>query len=142
MAERMSPNLARYAERMRRLIAAAALIVVLALAGCSAPAPEPEETPAGLGRITTIDQLVDAAVDAGLICNWDQTDVVRGAVASGACSDESVLMMFQDHADAKAVVDGIAGVTEEPLLFGENWVVNSKMNEELQAVLGGELVED
>lgn len=129
---------------MRRLIAPAALLVALALAGCSAPAPAPEaeETPAELGKITTIDQLVDAAVDAGLICNWEQTDVVMGAVASGACSDESVLMMFQDHADAKKIVDGIAGMTAEPLLLGENWVVNSKMNEELQAVLGGELVED
>ncbi len=126
---------------MRRLIAPVAMIAALVVAGCSASAPEPEETKSGLGKITMIDQLVDAATDAGLICNWDQTDLVRGAVASGTCSDSSVLMMFENHEDAKAVVDGLAGMVKEPLLLGENWVVNSKSNADLQPVLGGELVE-
>lgn len=126
---------------MRRLIVPAALIVVLAVTGCSANASEPLPDEAqGLGKITTIDQLVDAAVDAGMVCNWEQTDVVTDAVASGACSDDTALMMFGDSDATQTRADELAGIVDEPLLVGENWIVNSSMGADLQPELGGELV--
>lgn len=125
---------------MRRLIAPAAVIGMLAIAGCSAPAPEPEETSAGVGKITTIDQLVDAAIDAGMVCNWEQTDVVSDAVASGACSDDTSLMMFGDSAATQNRADELAGLVKSPLLVGENWIINSSVGADLQPKLGGELV--
>ncbi|MGF3055623.1 hypothetical protein [Microbacterium sp. YY-01] len=123
---------------MRRLFSSAALVILLVLTGCSVPGGS--EEPTGLGKITTIDQLVDAAVDAGMVCNWEQTDKVKDAVASGVCSDTAVLMMFSDSAAAQQRADEIMGFSENALLVGENWVINSTIGAELQSVLGGELV--
>lgn len=124
---------------MRSRIAAVALAVLLVLTGCSTDSDA--ATPSGeLGKITTIDQLVDAAIEAGMVCNWEQTDKVGNAVASGSCSDSTVLMMFEDNAAARAQAEIIYAFSEEAQLVGENWVINSKIGAELQPKLGGELI--
>jgi len=118
---------------------------VLLLAGCAA---EPESTPTptsvALGRASTIEQVRDAFIHAGGVCNWEQTDQVIAATASGECSDSTVIMLFDDRADRETVVSGMQSLRMEDrrltLLVGENWVINSAEAEDMQTNLGGEWV--
>lgn len=118
--------------------------IALAVTGCSTSSP-PESSPtaAPLGKVSTIEDLRDAYIEAGGVCNWDQTDVVTGAVASGNCSDKSVLMLFADSADRTAAVARMGSMTEfeKHLLVGENWIINAPDVADVQEKLGGKVVD-
>ena len=49
-------------------------------------------------------------------------------------------MMFRDSDGANDRAEVLAEFVEKPLLVGENWIINSEINDELQPALGGELV--
>lgn len=126
-----------------------ALIVALGLTltGCSA-ASSAESTPtptvAPLGKVTSIDTVRDAFMDAGGVCNWKQTDKVTVATASGECSKDTVIMLFTDREDRETVVTNLQSLRldghELTLLVGENWIINSPEAEAMQDELGGEWV--
>lgn len=120
----------------------AALTLTAALAGCMAVgAPTATMTPntsATLGKVSTIAQLVKAYTDAGGVCNWKQTDVVKGAVASGTCSSAAVLSIYNSGADRDKVVKNVQSLPiESTLLVGENWIINATDAPGMASKLGG-----
>lgn len=126
-----------------------AVLLSLSAAGCAAtetesPTPTPSPTATGLGKVSTIDELRDAFIAEGGVCNWNQTDVVRDATASGDCSDQTVLSIYADVADRDLVVDRLVsfGLDELTLLVGDNWIINSPEAESMQPALGGEWIDD
>ncbi|MGA6128854.1 MULTISPECIES: hypothetical protein [unclassified Microbacterium] len=121
-----------------------AALLIGTTAGCSAQSAQPQETEQQeLGRISTIDELKDAFIDAGGVCNWKQTDVVTDATASGECSDQTVLMLFANTDEKDELVSFLSeGTISEPtLLVGENWVINSPEAEAMQETLGGDWID-
>lgn len=108
----------------------------LMLSGCSA---------GGAKSYSSIDDLVTGYESSGLICNWTQTDQVTDALESGTCNSESVLMLFNDSAEATTLAESLAdtmrGFGMDPtILVGPNWVINDTEVESLQPVLGGKLI--
>ncbi|MDT3331387.1 hypothetical protein Q9S78_11980 [Microbacterium sp. KSW-18] len=128
---------------MKKIATTAVMVALLigSATGCTAQTPEPEQTQ--LGRISTIDELKDAFIDAGGVCNWKQTDVVTDATASGECSDQTVLMLFADMDEKEELVSFLSegSISEPTILVGENWVINSPEAEDMQGALGGEWVD-
>ncbi|MBS1908030.1 MAG: hypothetical protein JST33_16035 [Actinobacteria bacterium] len=120
----------------------AGLALAALLAGCSAAeAPAPTRTPGQsttLGKVSTISQLVKAYTDAGGVCNWKQTDVVKGAVASGSCSSAAVLSIYTGATDRDKVVKNIHTLPiASTLLVGENWIINAADAPGMATKLGG-----
>jgi hypothetical protein len=120
--------------------------LVVALAGCSAPGATATPTPTtqALGKVSAIDEVRDAFIEAGGVCNWEQTDQVTAATASGECSSKTVIMLFDDRAERETVVTNLQTLkmtdSDLTLLVGENWVINSPDAEAMQDELGGEWV--
>jgi len=108
--------------------------------GCASS--EPDTAPTHLGKVSTIEEVRDAFIAAGGVCNWNQNDVVLDATASGTCSDQTVIMLFADPADKTAVVARLGSLisTDLHLLVGENWIINSKEAVELADKIGGKVV--
>lgn len=109
------------------------------LFGCSAGSTE-------LGKVSTIDEVVEAFVEAGGVCNWKQTDEVRLAVASGTCSDSTVISIYENTDKRTKALNAQRDIVllfepenSTPLaaLAGENWVINSPEAESMQEALGG-----
>lgn len=135
-----------YPDHMKRLT----LVAVLALAACSSPvAATPSVTPtptaptsAVAKKYAAIEDLRDDAGRAGYYCaNWQQTNRVQVAVASGTCDDASVFMLFLTEADVSQNVQALKS-TKSPihLLVGPNWILNVPQPESLQARMGGIVV--
>lgn len=142
-AKNATVMLAAMGNRIKLSVAAAALL--LALTGCtSAPAADPTPTSAELGKVSTVEEVRDAFIDAGGVCNWKQTDRVTVATASGECSSKTVIMLFDDRSDRETVVSNLQALklddSELTLLVGENWVINSPDAETMASTLGGEWV--
>jgi PBP1b-binding outer membrane lipoprotein LpoB len=138
-------------EKMKRVAKVASTIgLAILLSGCAVSAPGASATPAAtpttepLGRVSIIDEVRDAFIDQGGVCNWDHSDHVTAATASGKCSDQSVIMLFADQEDRDSVVGTLQSFKLEDsdltLLVGENWIINSPEAEEMQATLGGEWI--
>lgn len=99
-------------------------------------------------QYSSVEDLVDAAVAAGYACPaWTQTDQVKSALESGACSQDDVFSIYADSEATQAAVDKIvsvsAGYVEVGLLAGPNWIVNTAQPAlgQLASRLGGNLVE-
>lgn len=124
-----------------------AAVLALLISGCSAAAPQAAPTPTSIaiGKASTIEDVRDAFIDAGGVCNWEQTDVVKAATASGECSSHTVIMLFSDRSERETVVSNLQQFKLEgglTLLVGENWVINSPEAEDMQSQLGGEWVDE
>lgn len=123
----------------RTLLGAGALLLIVPLVSCVAQG--------GLGKVSTIDEVVDAFTAAGGVCNWKQDDVVDEAVASGNCSDAAVISIYANSDDRdqsiennRAIFELLGAEVELNLLVGENWIINSPEAESMQSALGGEWV--
>lgn len=137
---------------MRTTSLALPVLLLLALTGCTSdPAPESpaSDSPAPsaaseLGEVADIDALVDAYMEAGGECaDWDQTDQVTAASASGNCSSTAVLMVFDDKAKLESTSRTLLGMVLEgetkSILVGPNWIINSDQTYNVVAELGGDL---
>lgn len=112
----------------------------------STPAPS-TSTPPRNARYETVEDLKDAAVEAGLPCpEYDQTDVVLLAKESADCSDEAVLSVYQGKGQVAAQMKLSnqmdqallnAGIEPDPSLVGTNWIIRAPNVQELQPVMGG-----
>jgi hypothetical protein len=111
-------------------------ILIAGLSGCAPSGPKSYET---------IDDLVSAYVAAGQDCDWEQNDNVEGSLASGTCSDTSVLSLWLDSGDALNSAQNLADFAADydikvKLLVGPNWLINDPDVVNLQKVLGGQIV--
>lgn len=128
---------------------AAALALALSLSGCDAAsldAPDETASPAAAqGVFSDIDELRDAYVAAGGDCDdWEQTDRVRAAAASGDCSTNAVLMTFDSSSAAKSTADALLGMVaageERTLLMGADWLINAPDVRDVADSVGGEIL--
>ncbi len=111
-------------------------LLIAGLSGCAPSGPQSYET---------IDDLVGAYVAAGQDCDWEQNDEVEGSLASGTCSDSSVLSLWLDSGDALNSAQNLADFAADydikvKLLVGPNWLINDPDVVNLQKVLGGQIV--
>ncbi|WP_067428586.1 hypothetical protein [Nocardioides jensenii] len=107
--------------------------------------PEPQfEKDAAYG---TVQELHDAAVEAGYVCaNWKPEHNVTLAAESGTCSDEDVFSTFASQGDLQSQLDlhremnellADADIDPSPMLVGSNWIINGDNAPALQSMLGG-----
>lgn len=123
---------------MKTKLTAAVLVLasVASLTGCM---------PSGPKKYASIDELVAAYVSAGQSCDWTQTDQVTDAIASGTCSETSVLSLWLDSGDATDSANSLVELGKSfgmkmHLLVGPNWLINDPAVEELQKKLGGKII--
>lgn len=117
------------------MIGASAIALAALLTGCS-------------GQTSTFDSvsdLRDALEEAGGECpEYRETGQSKYSSESAYCSPESVIAVYENHADVQAQVELRQRVTGSLLggewLVGENWSVDAPDLEFLQAKLGGEIV--
>lgn len=115
---------------MRALVLAA--IGALALAACSEATTQEDanEPPSPPARYTSVSDLRDAVVSAGVSC--PAYEVIRQpthAAEAAECSDATMLLTFASEDDKQANVEDITAfseLVEVTLLVGENWIVNSE----------------
>jgi predicted small lipoprotein YifL len=112
------------------------LASVVSLTGCM---------PSGPKKYASIDDLVAAYEAAGQSCDWTETDQVTDALASGTCSDSSVLSLWLDSGDATDSANSLLELgtsygIKVHLLVGPNWLINDPAVEELQKKLGGKII--
>jgi hypothetical protein len=140
-------------------VAAGILLVALG-SGCGAddltpestrPAAEPTSTgPTPDSKYGTVEELREAAVDAGLYCKrWRQPNAVALAAESGSCSGDDVLATYASEGDLQRQLDqekensdmlAEYGIEETPVLVGPNWTIKSPDAPGLQEELGGTVV--
>ncbi|WP_143008252.1 hypothetical protein [Tessaracoccus oleiagri] len=97
-------------------------------AATSAPAETPSqdataENEAESETVESIDAMVAALQKKNYACkDWQQTDEVAEAQASGTCNGEDTVMVFADAAGVEAMT---AQLDDEGrgYVYGENWVV-------------------
>lgn len=137
---------------VKRLVALGAVAALTT--GCAAAVSEvtgPEKN----ATYDTIEELREAAVEAGVDCpDWNQTDQMRHAAASGDCSDEVVLSIYSSQGaldnQLEYMIEGREEMEEllgddtlfdddEPVLVGPNWIINAPNPEQVQEELGGTL---
>ncbi len=109
------------------------------------PSPTPTPTPAPtpeLSHFATLDDFKNAYVAAGGRCdNWDPSNPVAAALASGTCTaGYSVLMLTENAADARTLAASIPDDTGDQVSYGDNWVLNAVDSPQVVATLGGVLV--
>jgi hypothetical protein len=107
----------------------------------------------GSSEYSDVLELRDAAVDAGLDCpDWERTSD-EDTKATGACSDDAVLILYRDADGRKTGVAEMVKTHQEfnkmlgadvpqTLLVGDNWVINSPDAADLADDLGGEVIDD
>ena len=134
---------------VRIVVASLTLCATALLTSCSAGSSvtsTPTPTTQPIGKASTIDEVRDAFIAAGGVCNWTQDDRVTVATASGVCSDSTVIMLLDDRSDREKMVSNLQSLKladrDLTLLVGENWVINSPSAEDMQAELGGEWVSE
>lgn len=97
-------------------------------AATSAPAETPSqeataETEADAQTVESIDAMVAALQKKNYACkDWQQTDEVAEAQASGTCNGEDTVMVFADNAGVQAMTTKLDG-EGRGYVYGENWVV-------------------
>lgn len=109
-------------------------------------------TPPGPASYGTVEQLRQAAVNAGYVCpHWHQDNVVKLAAESGACSDNDVFTTYASTGDLQAQLDSDKAVAQVELqanvdpgvaLVGPNWMVRGADGpiRALQRSIGGTVV--
>ena len=119
-----------------------ALAPLALLAGCCSG--ESASDGATKGRYTSLTDLRDAAVKAGLDCpTWTLTALDSGR--GGMCGESATVNLFEDHetaqAAAKNLTDLLGGMAMDyTLLVGDNWFISADNAAELRDDLGGDLV--
>jgi hypothetical protein len=129
---------------------AAALILSVSLAArgadtgyTTATAPVAAETkpPVDGGSFGTIEDLRDAAKDAGLDCQaWDVHNKYKYASSSAECGASNALAIFahQSSLDTQlAVWKELGDLVELERLVGKNWTIDTDDPESLQKKMGG-----
>ncbi|MDW3849644.1 hypothetical protein NMK34_23810 [Micromonospora sp. BRA006-A] len=147
-----------------RLIPGAAVLVALALTGCSGSDEPPAATPttgspaASASSRPPVDGgtfdspllLVEALNKGGVACkNYEAIAQPQGAVARGRCyvgADEYTIGIYASAADARAQPDFQAelleGVSDVDMVLGRNWTVGCPgptTCREVAEALGGEV---
>jgi hypothetical protein len=123
---------------MRYLVVA--LSVVFLLAGCSsAPEENDADAPTEYG---TIEELRDAAVDAGLDCDdWEEGTADGNWAQYGTCGSDTTLATYTSESQRDDDVDGAKErALGGELLVGPNWTVRADDVADLQTELGGTVV--
>jgi len=97
-----------------------------------------------------VSELRDAAVAAGYTCpSWKQDNVVVFAAESGNCSDADVFSTYatpgqleEAVAQMKANNEMLAAATVavDPILVGENWMINGAGVIGIQPLMGGTIL--
>jgi hypothetical protein len=146
---------------MRRLGACLVTACGLALIGCSgggpptsvttttrsaphtfasspAPTTPSASAPAVAQTYTSVIELRDAAVAAGLPCpHWQQSDVILDASESGDCSGNAVISTYATAARLDRAVERVTSFPGGVVLVGPNWIINAPQAPKLAKVLGG-----
>lgn len=124
-----------------------ALALLLALSACSQPAATTAASSASPTVVTAktyskLTDLRDDVIAAGYSCpDWQQTNKVTLAAASGSCSDNDVLSIYLNSADVSKVVQNLKSINSSVhLLVGPNWIFNTQAAETFQPKLGGTVV--
>jgi hypothetical protein len=124
------------------LAGCAALVCAVLLAGCGSD--EAGSTTDEGGGFESLNELREAAVDAGLDCQtWTPAPVESG---DGAHCGESVrLNWFADDDAARDAAEELSETLRDvgiayTLLLGDNWFISADDADELQDDLGGEVV--
>lgn len=93
---------------------------------------------------SSVEDLRDAAIDAGLECSsWEQDNKALNAAESGSCADRKyVFSTYATEADLQAAVSRSATwadllETDEAAVIGENWIIKGPDVEDLAKDLGG-----
>lgn len=106
-------------------------------ASSSSPVPtaaSPEST------YQSVRDLVDAAVEAGYPCpNFTQSNQVKLALESGACSDFDVFSVYGSRDDMMEVANFLGASGGTDYLMGGNWIINGNLSwlRTLKRTLGG-----
>ena len=125
------------------------LLIGLILVSCSAEASSSSKTT----RFASVIEMRDAFIEVGGVCtNWE-TSSVSLAIASGSCSDASVLSIYSNRAVAdeqnmamkETVFKMFPNSVNDKihLLVGENWILNDsdlKALDAFQKRYGGDLI--
>lgn len=107
-------------------------------------------------RFESLVEMRDSYIDLGGNCSdWEQTDVVKLALESGACNESNAMSIYssravaeeQNRAYKKLILDIMPSWVQEDrpisLLVGANWILNetnSTTVEAFQAAFGGYLI--
>lgn len=129
----------------RSVVAAAALALSLTLAGCgsdnNAFALKDSAPPADGGSYGTIEDLKEAAVEAGVDCpDWDLHNKATYASSSGSCSDSIGLATYASESQMDKQLEAWKVIGEMIVLerlVGKNWTIDVADPEALQKKLGG-----
>lgn len=138
---------------MKTNIIILASTLALFLGGCSAapvaaPTTAAPTPPANGGTYGSVQELKDAFVAAGGICeSWDQSNHVTKAAESGSCSDQNVMSTFLSKEEITSLIASNKALNKElnlksdtVWLTGENWIINDPTAAQLRGKLGGVLV--
>ncbi|WP_299056387.1 hypothetical protein [uncultured Nocardioides sp.] len=105
-----------------------------------------EEVARGESQFSSVEELRDAAVDAGYTCKrWRQTDDVQLASESGSCSGKDVFAVFADEADKDEQIRLMQdfmrdyGFKPDPIVSGGNWTINAPEARYLSIALAADL---
>jgi hypothetical protein len=128
---------------MKKFLVSVSVVLsgVFLLTSC-APTEEP------IQGFSDIDDLRLAFEEAGGSCSsWVQDNAVTGALQSGNCDSETVLMFFGSKEDASDRALDLKKTTKDfgftpHLLLGENWLINSPQVDLVEPELGGVLIVD
>lgn len=124
---------------------------LLSVVGCgTAATPADESSSQTVDRYGSLEELRDAAIEAGYVCeDWVADNRVTLAAESGTCDDSSVLSTYASDSDLQQQLDQEkeltetlldSGISTTPKLIGENWIIKAPEAADLRAALGGTLV--
>ena len=124
---------------MNRIIAALVIagLAAATLSGCAANTNK---------TYSSVSQLRDDFEKAGGVCSdWYQSDQVTAALESGECGSSTVLSIYTDQEGARASAENLAAILREygmpvSVLYGKNWVINSKQVLSLSESMTGTLI--
>ena len=137
-------------------LAAAAVLITGCSSGGAASVIERVSGPEKNATYETIENLRDAAVEAGVMCpDWEQTNNMKFAAASGECSDVTSMSIYSSPGALDNQLEGMVEARElltelldgdtstldenEPVLVGPNWIINAPNPAAIQQKLGGTL---
>ena len=132
-----------------RLVPSVALLLALALTGCTGDGPDasptaPPSAAAAGDSFATTNDIVTALNDAGLPCTEPMTGTFEGAAEAQSCilndSEDVVLLRFTDDAQKQAYVDSKDELSSA--VVGANWAVQTVLPqtaEQVAAAIGGEV---
>jgi hypothetical protein len=91
------------------------------------------------------DLKADFVLAGGDCEDWIQSDQVTAALESGECGSTTVLSIYSDQAAARESAENLASILRDygmpiSVLYGKNWVINSKQASSLSERITGTLI--